>query len=175
MCDCDTETGCSKPKEVTNAVGAVLNMFCDLLNAREHENSSKAHGIGNDGKARKKLPNEIQNEVGRVFNTGTSTEVREVEIFVDSGPSVPFPQNWSIRFRGHRGNVNLQAFVQDSERTPVPAVGSKVPVVEPKNGDNMSMTFAVMDVTAPLAAVSRMVKAGHTVVLSPNACKHQRA
>ena len=28
----------------------------------------------------------------------------------------------------------------------------------------MSMTFAVMDVTYPLAAVSQMVKAGHTVV-----------
>ena len=31
----------------------------------------------------------------------------------------------------------------------------------------MSMTFAVMDVTYPLAAVSPMVKAGHTVVFSP--------
>ena len=47
----------------------------------------------------------------------------------------------------------------------MPAVGSKVPMVELKNGDNMLVTFAVMDVTAPLAAVSRMVKAGHTMVL----------
>ena len=94
---------------------------------------------------------------------------------MDSGASVPFPQNWSIRFRGHVGTRTFKPSYRTASGHQLPAVGSKVPVVELKNGDNMSMTFAVMDVTAPLAAVSRMVKAGHTMVLSPNACKHQRA
>ena len=41
--------------------------------------------------------------------------------------------------------------------------GIKVPQVGMENGDAMK-TFAVMSVTTPLAAVSRVLKAGHRVV-----------
>ena len=63
-------------------------------------------------------------------------------------------------------NGKLKDLAQNSERTPV--ARAKVPVVDLENGNNMSMTFAVMNVTAPLAAVSWMVKTGRTVVCFPN-------
>ena len=175
MCHCDTETGCSKPKEVKNAVGAVLNMFCDRLNAREHENSSKAHGIGNDGKHAK------------TYQMRSRTRLVLFSILEPAQKFGRWRSSWTVAqvFHSRRtgpsdsvvtvGTRTFKPSYRTASGHQLPAVGSEVPVVELKNGDNMSMTFAVMDVTAPLAAVSRMVKAGHTMVLSPNACKHQRA
>ena len=66
------------------------------------------------------------------------------------------------------GNGTFQAFEQNNERTPVASVGTNFRVVELENANNMSMTFAVMNVSTPVAEVSRMVQAGHTVVFTPN-------
>ena len=61
---------------------------------------------------------------------------------------------------------NFKPSVWTASGHQLPVVGIKVPVVELENGDHMSLTFAVMDLTAPLAEASRMVKAGRAVVFS---------
>ena len=48
-----------------------------------------------------------------------------------------------------------------------PVYGTKVPEVEMDNEDLMKMTFAVMNVTSTLTAVSRVVKTGQKVVFPP--------
>ena len=72
----------------------------------------------------------------------------------------PNPQNWSNRVHHRREKRELSRFRAEQR------ADTKVPEVELENGDKMPMTVAVMSATAPLAAVSRMVKAGHTVFLT---------
>ena len=66
------------------------------------------------------------------------------------------------------GTGNFKPSCRTASGHPLPVVGTKVPVVELGNGDKMSMTFAVRERDGATGDSSRMVKAGHAVVLWPN-------
>ena len=111
-----------------------------------------------------------QNEI-QVDHVSIWEPAQKVEIWRSSWTVaqvlLPFPRTWSSTFSGLFGGQDFftPSYITASGHQ-LPVFGTKVLLVVLDNGEVMSVTFAVMNVTAPLAAVSRMVKASHTVVFS---------
>ena len=87
---------------------------------------------------------------------------RERKVVIDSGASVAaLPKGCAMDYPLKKVPVNN---FRTASGQSVKSMGEREPVVRLENGAMAKMNFTVMDVHRPLAAVSKMVAAGHRIV-----------
>ena len=92
----------------------------------------------------------------------TYHEPREIKVVIDSGASVAaLPKSLA---RDYPMKKVIPKNYRTASGEPVRSLGEREPIVNLENGAMAKMKFTVMDVHRPLAAVSKMVDAGHRIV-----------
>ena len=103
---------------------------------------------------------------GDLNSLGADTAAERVNIVVDSGASTcALPQDYAKDYPVTPDrHPDARPFYTSASGQHEPAQGCRTPVVELQDGTKVQMSFTVMDVRRPLAAVSRIVATGHRVV-----------